>query len=211
MVYPMEKLALIPICKLWIRKIAGLEYIPKDIPFIVAANHSSYFDIFIPGCILIPILNKRMHAWVNGNYWKNPVVAKILNHWQCMPVVSNNKKKNNLAFENAVSYLKEREIMMIFPEGHRSADGKLQKAYAGTARLALKAKLPVLPIGIIDSNKVLPKGKTFPRFKRCEVKIGKLIYFDKYYNKNFNEKNLGQATRRIMKEIAKLIGQEYDY
>ena len=100
---------------------------------------------------------------------------------------------------------------MIFPEGKRSPDGKLQKAYNGSAKLALKAKVPVLPVGIIDSHEVLPKGKILPRLKRCEVKIGKLMYFYKYYNKKPNEKIYLQITRKIMKEIAKLIGQKYNY
>ena len=73
------------------------------------------------------------------------------------------------------------------------------------------AKVPVLPCGIINANNVLPKGKLFPRFARCEVKIGKLMYFDKYYNKKPSKKILEEITRSIMKEIAKLIGQKYNY
>ena len=100
---------------------------------------------------------------------------------------------------------------MIFPEGTRSHDGKLKKAYTGIAKLTLSAKVSVLPVGIIDANKVLPKGKIFLRLKRCEVKIGKLMYFDKYYNKKPNKKIIEETTRSIMKEIAELIGQKYNY
>ena len=77
--------------------------------------------------------------------------------------------------------------------------------------MAIEAKVPVLPFGIIDSNKVLPKGKTLPRFKRCEVKIGKPMYFKEYYNKNLNKKILREISNKVMEEIARLCNQEYPY
>ena len=78
-------------------------------------------------------------------------------------------------------------------------------------RLAISAKVPVLPVGVIDSHKVVPKDKLLPRFARCEVKIGKPIYFEKYYNKKLNKKIYEEVTRNVMKEIAKLITQIYNY
>ena len=64
--------------------------------------------------------------------------------WQAIPVFvdkkKNSKKKNKLAFEKALIYLKNNELIMIFPEGTRSHDGKLKKAYTGVAKLALLAK-----------------------------------------------------------------------
>src|SRR3989338_7637166 len=170
MAYLIEKRIIPPICRLWISKIEGTGNIPKQGAFIIAANHASYFDIFLPACVVVPEINIRMHAWVNGKYWENPLNGAILNHWQCMPVFAGkdkkSKEKNKAAFENALNYLKKNEIMMVFPEGHRSPDGKLQKAYTGTARLALKAKVPVLPMVILGSDKVLPRGKIFPRLRR---------------------------------------------
>ncbi len=215
MAYPISRWIIPPIYKLWIRKVNGLDNIPKDKPFIIAANHSSYFDIFIPAVLVIQRANKDIRALVNSYYWSNFLTKYFLNIWQAIPVFvdkeKNSKQKNKLAFEKASGYLKKNDLVMIFPEGTRSNDGKLKKAYTGVARLALKSKAPVLPIGIIDAHKVLPKGKAFPRFVRCEVNIGKPIYFEKYYNKNINEKVLEEVTRSIMKEIAKLIGQRYNY
>ena len=214
MVYPILKFIILPIYKLWIRKIEGIGNIPYDKTFIVAANHSSYFDVFIAPAIIVPKLNKRMHALVNSYYWNGFFTKFFLNLWQCIPVYVEDepraKEKNKHALETALIYINQGHILLIFPEGRRS-DGKLLKGRNGIARLALKAKVPVLPCGIIGTNKVLPKGKVFPRFVRCEVKIGKLVYFGKYYDKNPSKKILGEVTRSIMKEIAKLIGQKYNY
>ncbi|MBI2647090.1 1-acyl-sn-glycerol-3-phosphate acyltransferase [Candidatus Woesearchaeota archaeon] len=213
MVYPIAKLIILSIYKLWLRKVEGLDNIPKDEPFIVALNHSSFFDIFLLPCIIVPKLNKRMHSLVNSYYWNGMFTKFFLDLWQCIPVYvekePNAKEKNKLALERALNYIKQGHILMIFPEGRRS-DGKLLKGRTGIARLALKAKVPVLPCGIIGANKVMPKGKIFPRFTRCEVRIGKVMYFDEYYKKRTNE-IYEEVTRKIMKQIAKLIGQEYMY
>ena len=215
MAYPIAKLLVPLIYKPWTRKIDGLENIPKDMPFIIASNHASYYDALLPAVIIAPKINKKIHPLVNSFYWKPFITRFFLDLWEAIPVYvgkgKNAKEKNMKAFEKALSYLKKGESIMIFPEGARSSDGKLKKAYTGVARLALKSKVPVLPVGVIDSNKVLPVGKMLPRFKRCEVKIGKLIHFDKYSNRRINDKLLEEITRSIMKEIAKLIGQKYNY
>lgn len=215
MIYPISKFIVPPIYKLWLRKVEGLENVPKDDPFIIAVNHTSYYDALLLPCIIVPKINKKIHPLVNSYYWSNLITGFFLNLWKCIPVFvekeKNSKQKNKSAFVKAIKYLKNKELIMIFPEGSRSKDGKLKKAYHGVARICLGAKVPVLPVGVIGANEVMPVGKVLPRLKRCEVKIGKLMHFGKYYNKRGNKKVLAQITRSIMKEIAKLIGQEYNY
>ena len=215
MAYSISKFILSPILRLWLGKMSGLENIPEGMPFIIAANHSSYYEtLLLPSIILLKV-NKPIHGFVGSSYYKMFLTRFFLNLWGGIPVYvkkeKNAKKKNKDSMELASNYLKKGHIITIFPEGQRSYDGKLKKAYNGVARLALLSKTPVLPIGVIGSNKVLPKGKLFPRFARCKVKIGKLIYFSKYYDKKISDKQLQQVTRIIMKEIAKLINQEYNY
>lgn len=215
MVYTIEKMILLPLYKMWLRNVEGVRNIPKDKIFIIAVNHSSYFDIFLPPILVAPKAGKKIRAWVNSYYWKPFIAGFFLDLWEAIPVFvekeKDSKKKNKISFNKTVKCLKNNELVMIFPEGTRSPDGKLKKAYTGIARLALKTKVPVLPIGLIGFHKALPRGKIFPRFKRCEVKIGKPITFEKYYSKNPNKKIFEEVTRIIMKEIAKLIGQKYNY
>lgn len=215
MTYPITKRIIIPIYKLWIGKIQGMNNLLKDRSFIIATNHTSYYDILVLPSIIVPKLDKKMSALVNSHYWKNFITRTVLNLWKCIPVFvekeKDSKEKNKLSMEKASNYLENNRILMIFPEGKRNYDGKLRKAYHGVAILALRTKVPVIPAGIVGANKVLPKGKIFPRFVRCKVKIGKPLYFKKYYGKNINKKTLDHVTRIIMKEIAKLIGQEYKY
>ncbi|MBI2655888.1 1-acyl-sn-glycerol-3-phosphate acyltransferase [Candidatus Woesearchaeota archaeon] len=214
MAYPISKLIIPPIYRLWVRKVEGIANIHHDETFIVAANHSSYFDDFLLPIIIVPKINKKMHAWVNASFWKNPFSRFFLDLWGGIPMhvakEENAKEKNKAAINLTINYLKKKEPVMIFPEGKRN-DGNLLRGHVGIARLALKSKFPVLPCGIIGANKVLPKGKFFPRLARCEVRIGKLMHFDRHYNKKPTKKILEEVTRSIMKEIAKLTGQKYNH
>ncbi len=210
MLYPIARMTLSPIYKLWLRKIEGLENLPLGKPFIIALNHASYYDTILSHIIIIPKTGRQVHALVNRRYWDR-FLSRIIIEWgRAIPVYVGkyaSKEKNNESFRKAVSFLKKGEIIEIFPEGKRSSDGKLQKAYTGVAKLAVKSKVPVIPIGIRDSDKVLPRGAILPRFKRAEFIIGKPIHF----NKKPSEKNYKDITRKIMKEIAKLINQKYNY
>lgn len=215
MVYPIAKLTLAQFILLWIKKINGTNNIPKDGKFIVAPNHASFFDDMIMPSIIAISMDKKLHNYVNSNYFKNYFLRKFLYWSGSIPVdvkkTKNSKKVNTKAFNLALSYLKKKEPVGIFPEGHRSLDGKLQKAKIGVAKLALTAKTPVLPVGIINSYKILSKGNRFPKFRRIViVNIGKPMCFDKYYGE-INKKNLRLVTNIIMKEIARLSNQEYNF
>ena len=194
MAYPIVRRILFPVVGLWIKEINGIDNIPKQGPFIIAANHTSYLDHYIMGCLIIPRLNKKLHFLAKKEHFDNFLKKAWHTYGGAIPV---DRKKGG--------------IIEIFPEGTRSYDGKLQKAYTGIARLALTAKVPVLPAGIIGSEKVMPKGALFPRFARCDVKIGKPITFEKYYGKKPNNRIFEEVTRSIMKEIAKLTNQQYNY
>ena len=213
MVYPIAKITFPPIMKLWVRRVIGLDNIPKDRPFIIAANHASYLDDITIAPNVIRCIDKNVHMYCNDRFYKNKFLSAFLNWAKCIPVSIQTKNKgvNKRAFKTAIKYLKKGEPVGIFPEGGRSLDGELREAKTGIAKLALTSKVPVLPIGVIGSYEVFPKGAKFPKFKRFDIKIGKLIYLDKYFGKEHNKKILKEVTTLIMKEIAKLIKKKYRY
>ena len=67
--------------------------------------------------------------------------------------------------KSAIKALKQNKTIVIYPEGPRTLTGKINHAKTGVARLALDAKVPVLPVGLIGTFKILPKGKIIPRFR----------------------------------------------
>ncbi|MBW2975690.1 1-acyl-sn-glycerol-3-phosphate acyltransferase [Candidatus Woesearchaeota archaeon] len=217
MLHPIQELTIPPLLKLlWIREIRGIDNIPKDGRFVAAPNHQSFFDDWVVPSIIVLHLDKELHMYVNSSYFKSPLFRWYLNHHKSIPVevhkTRDRKKVNEKAFRKALYYLNKDEPVCIYPEGHRSPDGELQKGRVGAARLAIAAKAPVLPIGIIGSRDVLPKGKRFPKLKRViKIRIGKPIYLKRYYGREDNKKVLNEATKLIMQGIAGLVNKEYPY
>ena len=157
-----------------------------------------------------------MHIYCNDKFYKTWILRKFLEWGRCIPIRVDKKSKegkdiNKKAFNLALKFLKKDEPVGLFPEGHRSIDGKIMKAKTGIAKLALTAKVPVIPIGTIGSYEILPKGANLPQLKRCDINIGKPIYLDKYFGKENNQKVLKEVTRLVMKEIAKLAKQKYKF
>ena len=209
MAYPIAKLTIRPIINLWIKEVNGLRNIPEKGPFIVAANHESYMDHMIILCTLVPYLNKKIHFLSKKEHFNNPVKA-MWHRWAgAIPLDRQAGGKGALGW--AVKSLKLGKIIAIHPEGTRSLTGKLQKGKTGVARLALSAKVPVVPVGLIGTFEILPKGKYIPKLKRATMNIGKPMHFNKYFRKPVTKRLLREITTKIMKEIAKLCKEEYKF
>ncbi len=208
MAYPIAKRIVAPLAKaLWIKEIKGVSNLPKEDPFIFACNHGSFIDDLLLPVVLCPYLNKHVHLYCNDKFFKNFFTRTFIEWGGVIPIRvykdKDQKKINKKAFELALGYLKKSEPVGIFPEGHRTRDGKLQKARSGVAALALKAKVPIVPIGTIGTYKIWPKGAKLPNLNKCTVNIGKPLYF-----KSGDKEKI---TRDVMKGIAKLSNKVYSF
>ncbi len=209
MVYTIGKIIIMPTVKLWVKEVNGLENVPAKGPFIIAANHESYMDHLIVASTLISHLDRKIHFLAKKEHFDNIFKKAWHNYAGAIPLDRQAGGKEALKW--AVQALKKGKIIAIHPEGTRSLTGNLQKGKTGVVRLALAAKVPVLPVGLIGTFEILPKGKYIPKLRRATMNIGKPIYFDKYYNKRTTKKILREITTSMMKEIAKLCKQEYNF
>ncbi|MFH1641853.1 MAG: lysophospholipid acyltransferase family protein [Nanoarchaeota archaeon] len=208
MPYPIAKYTVLHLAKaLWIKKVNGLSNIPKDEPFIYASNHGSFIDDLLIPCVIFGHVKKYVHFYCNDKFFKNFFTRKFLEWGRVIPIrvyeSPNQKEINKKAFNLALDYLKKNEPVGIFPEGHRTTDGELQKARTGVATLAIKSNVPVVPIGIIGSYKIWPKGKRLPTLNKCIINIGKPMQF------KTNDKE--KITKDIMIKIAELADLKYNY
>ncbi|MBI2655887.1 1-acyl-sn-glycerol-3-phosphate acyltransferase [Candidatus Woesearchaeota archaeon] len=209
MTYPIGKKIIPPIANLWIRKVNGLENAPKKGPFIIAANHSSYMDHLIIVCTFVKHTDQKVHFLSKKEHFDNPLKAAWHTYAGAIPI--DREKGGKEALRWAVKALKHGKIIAIHPEGTRSQTGKLMKGKTGAAQLALKAKVPVVPVGLIGTFEILPKGKYIPKLKKATMNIGKPMYFNEYYKKPVTKRLLREITTKIMKEIAKLSKQKYNF
>lgn len=137
-------------------KTTGLENIDPKQSYIVVANHQSLFDIFvIYGWLGIDI------KWVmKKELRKVPVLGyccEVLNH---VIIDRSNREAALASLEHSKQYIVDGTSIVFFPEGTRSKTGKLGPFKKGAFRMALDLDLPILPVTILETNKILPSGST---------------------------------------------------
>lgn len=207
MIYTILKCTAVPFGLLFVKKVNGLENLPKDEGLILAANHSSYLDPIMIPAIFVKHYKRKVRYLGKKELFSPWVMRKVHEAGGTIPI---DRGGDEEALKNAIKALGEGKIIGIFPEGGRSRDGKLRKAKTGVARLALWGRSKVIPVGIKGSFDVWPAGKKFPKFKRnIEINFGKPIEFKEYYDKKINKKMLREITTMIMKEVAKLSSLKY--
>ena len=112
------------------------------------------------------------------------------------------------AFDGAIPVLRSGELVAIYPEGTRSPDGRLYRGRTGTARLAMAAGVPIIPVGMIGTDRVQPIGVRVPRpnVRGVVVRFGKPIDVS---GRQDDRTTLREVTDELMAEIQRLTGQEY--
>ena len=202
------------VCRILIKQANGIENLPKQGGYIVAANHTSYLDIpaeyavFLTktGTFIRFIAKKEL---LNDKFFRNfNALLKNKKNKGIMLDISNPEE----AFDEAIAALKKGSVVGIYPEGGRSPGGKLQKGKTGVVRIALSAKVPIVPVGINGTFGLMPDNKSMPKIRKVViVNIGKPIYLNKYHNKSMTKKLLRELTDNVMMEIANLTGQKYNH
>lgn len=207
MVYQVLKVTLFPLLRLFLKYVKGTENIPKKGFYIITANHESYLDPFFIASVIIPLTNKKIHFLaVKGRFW-DMWGDKIAHDYAGGVCLDYGKEK---AFKELLSLLRGGKIVGIFTSP-KSFDGKLKKGKTGVIELALKSRVPILPIGLAGAFEIAPGDKLIPNFRRAKINIGKLIYLDKYYSKKIDYRLLRKLTDDLMHVISGLTGKPYNY
>ncbi|MGI8702583.1 MAG: lysophospholipid acyltransferase family protein [Nocardioidaceae bacterium] len=212
MFYWMLKWVLIgPLLKLMFRTDAeGTENVPEEGPAILASNHLSYSDwLFMP--LAIP---RRVTFVAKAEYFTTPGLKGWLQKTFFagagqVPIDRSSGTAAAGAITTGLKILRSGGLFGIYPEGTRSHDGRLYRGKTGVARMALEAKVPVVPVAVIGTNVVAPPGKVFGRFARPVVRFGKPLDFSRYEGMEEDRFVLRSITDEIMYEILNLSGQEY--
>ncbi|MFD1860035.1 1-acyl-sn-glycerol-3-phosphate acyltransferase [Aeromicrobium camelliae] len=207
----LKYLALGPLLRVIFRPFAeGLENVPRQGPVILAANHLSYSDwLFMP--LVMP---RRVTFVAKAEYFESPGVKgwlqkKFFGGTGQVPIDRTSGSAAAGALKTQLRLLSEGQVCGIFPEGTRSHDGKLYRGRTGVARLALEAKVPVIPVAVLNTDIIAPPGKVFGRFARPGVKFGRPLDFSRYEGLESDRFILRAITDEIMYEIMNLTGQEY--
>ncbi|NKE62644.1 1-acyl-sn-glycerol-3-phosphate acyltransferase, partial [Lentzea sp. PSKA42] len=113
------------------------------------------------------------------------------------------------ALDTAAEILARGDAFAIYPEGTRSLDGMLHRGRTGVARMALESGAPVVPVGIIGTDKVQPVGSRFPKIVPVTIHFGEPLDFSRYDGMQESLPVLRSVTDEIIYRILDLSGQEY--
>ena len=176
--------------------VSGLENIPAGTAVIFTPNHQSYLDIFI----LLKILPSSFRFVIMRKLFKFPVIGHHITQAGFISLDRKDRKRSIRTIHRVIELLKNNESFVIFPEGKLTKDGAIGEFGRGTSVIIQRSKKPVVPILIDGTFTALPKGAWKINPGKVTVKIGKPVYFDKYYGE-VNKKSsleLGNELRRIV-------------
>jgi 1-acyl-sn-glycerol-3-phosphate acyltransferase len=126
-----------------------------------------------------------------------------------VPIDRSGGRASEGAILSGLKILQGGDLFGIYPEGTRSHDGRLYRGKTGIARMALEAKVPVIPVAVVGTDVVAPPGKIFGRLTRPHVVFGEPLDFSRYEGMQGDRYVLRSITDEIMYAIMKLSGQEY--
>ncbi|MCK5834077.1 1-acyl-sn-glycerol-3-phosphate acyltransferase [bacterium] len=199
MLYKIVRLIALIFLKLFSRlRVEGNNRLPSNEAFILAPNHFSNLDAFI----LLAAVNREIYTLGKKELFKNRFSRFLFTGLNGISV--NRKGVCNQTLKTALDILQRNKVLAVFPEGYVSGNGTLGHFKDGAAKLALDAKVPVIPVAIIGSNRLLPLGKKIPRPHRVIVKFGKPIVTD---FSNSNRESIEKYTSMIKNEIYLLLNQ----
>lgn len=189
---PAEKLQWIPrvlcgriLC--WVNgitvEVRGLEKIDLTKSYIFAANHQSQFDIFT-----LQAYSGFDFRWMaKKELFRIPIFGWGMRLAGYIPVDRSGGKKAVKSLDEAAKRIAGGTSVIIFPEGTRSRDGHVHPFKAGAMVLAIKSKVPLVPVAIDGTYEVLPKGKMFAKPGKVVINIGDPIETAGYSTKQKHE------------------------
>jgi len=172
-------------------KVRGIDRLPKDGPYLIASNHISNLDPVIIGLAC----RRKLSYMAKVELFSTPILKYLLDNVEAFPV--NRHTSDFKAMRETFRRLKRGFPVVMFPEGTRVAEEGKKQIHAGVGFLAVKSRLPVIPIYIHNSDKVLPPGSRFPQRSTVNVYIGEPLSFglkDPYID----------VTDKVMKQISHL-------
>lgn len=181
----------------------GAENVPDHGGVLLASNHLSFLD----SVLLMYALPRRVTFLGKAEYMTSPATRVLFPRAGMIPVDRSGRSiQQSLGF--AGDLLDDGEIVGIFPEGTRSRDGRLHRGHTGAAHLALKGRVPIVPVGITGTDLAQPPGARVPRRGApITLRFGAPIDPGRWVTRRLTASTKRELTDELMDAIAALSGQ----
>lgn len=180
-------------------EVVGIDNLPKHGGFLLAANHASHLDPPMIGCQI----SRQIAYFARKTLWKGGISSWWLDSVGVIPV-DRDSGQDVGAIKRVLKALKQERGLILFPEGTRTTDGRLQPAKAGVGFMACKTQVPVVPVRIFGSFEAFGKGRKLRLGTPVTVVFGKPMQPSDYDDPRAGKDRAQLASERIMAEIARL-------
>jgi 1-acyl-sn-glycerol-3-phosphate acyltransferase len=170
--YRLGWLAFNALFRTWFRcRFHGADRVPTTGPVILAANHASFIDPPLIGSGT----RRQINFLARDTLFHNPLLGAVLRSWEVVPVDRDGAGAAGL--KAILDRLLKGGAILLFPEGTRTRDGRLQPARAGVGLTVLKSTCPVVPVRVFGTYEAFGRHHHFPRPRRVIVKYGEPLEF----------------------------------
>src|ERR1700759_3414857 len=195
---------------IWRPKVTGIEHVPASGGAILASNHQSVVDsVFLPLMVNRPVTFSAKAEYFTASGPAARLWARYLKSTNQLQMDRDGPRAAQDTLEAALKLLQAGNLFGIYPEGTRSPDGRLYRGRPGVGWPALKSGLPVIPVAMLGTGRVLPPGHVVPRPGRIEIRIGAPLKFPAEVNAAPPGKARRLIAEQVMSAIGDLSGQPY--
>ncbi len=177
-------------------KVEGAEKFKRYKQFVVVCNHQSYFDIFT----LVCVLRRAPHFLAKKELFQIPIFGQLLSLAQ---VIKIDRQDPDAAIESIKRGLTKgiSRPIAIFPEGTRSPDGHFQPFRKKGLNILIETGLPLFPMAIKGTRRVMPKGSYTVKSATIQVKVGEPVFT----KPGLSEEEKALIRERIWRSIDELL------
>lgn len=173
-------------------RLLGVENIPQG-GAVLSGNHASYGDPVLLWCAA----PRHVHFMAKSELWETGWIGWALDNLWAFPIKRG--EADRASIQTATELLKRGEFVGIFPEGTRNKEG-MGEAQQGAAFIAMRAGVPIVPIGIEGTDRIKPKGSVLMHFPRVTLSFGQPVSADDFADLGRKER-VEAMTERVVEGI----------
>ena len=182
-------------------KVVGRERIPATGAFVLAPIHRSNIDTPLAAAVT----RRRMRFMGKDSLWRNGAMGWVLSALGGFPVSRGTADRE--ALRRCVAVLESGEPLVLFPEGTRQSGPTVHPLFDGAAYVAVKAGVPIIPVGIGGSERVMPKGSKMIHPRKCVLVIGEPVRAEAGADGKIPRSAVKELTERLSAELQRLFDE----
>lgn len=190
------------VCRAYTRtNVIGREKIPREGAFLLAPIHRSNIDTPLAAAVT----RRRLRFMGKDSLWKVRPIGWIISALGAFPVTRGSADRE--ALKRCIAVLEGGEPLVLFPEGTRQSGPVVMPLFDGAAYVAVKAGVPIIPVGIGGSEGVMPKGSRMIYPRKCVVVVGDPIVAEKDEEGRVPRSAVKDLTQRLSDDLQRLFDE----